>query len=200
MITMATSNPRCSTILILCVALFLTSAQADESAEVAAAPDRPAYTVNPGDVLSITVWKEEDLQRQIIIRPDGAFSFPLVGDIQIEGKSIEQIRQALAEKLEKYIPDPVVTVAVENLGGNKVYVIGQVQRPGEFQVGGQIDVMQALSIGGGTTAFAQLGDIKILRRVNGKLIAIPFDYKDVEKGKRLNQNILLEPGDVVVVP
>jgi len=199
MITMTSSNPRYGTILFLCVALFLTSAHADESAETAA-PDRPAYTINPGDVLSITVWKEDDLQRQIIIRPDGAFSFPLTGDIQVEGKSIEQIRQAVAEKLEKYIPDPVVTVAVENLGGNMVYVIGQVQRPGEFQVGGQIDVMQALSIGGGTTAFAQLGDIKILRRVNGKLIAIPFDYKDVEKGKRLNQNILLEPGDVVVVP
>lgn len=201
MLTLTSSYTRCNIIFVLCIALLLTSAHANQSGEAAATvPDRPAYTVNPGDILSISVWKEEDLQRQVIIRPDGAFSFPLTGDIQAEGKSVEQIRQAVADQLEKYIPDSVVTVAVEDLGGNKVYVIGQVQRPGEFRVGGQIDVMQALSMGGGATAFAQLGDIKILRRVNGKLIAIPFNYKAVEKGKRLHQNILLAPGDVVVVP
>ncbi len=201
MITMRSSYKHCSTILALCAALLLTSAYADEPGETAAAaPVRAPYTVNPGDVLSISVWKEEDLQRQVIIRPDGGFSFPLTGDIHAEGKSIEQIRQTVAQRLEKYIPDPVVTVAVEGLAGNKVYVIGQVNRPGEFQAAGQVDVMQALSMGGGMTAFADLGGIKILRRVNGTLTAIPFDYKDIEKGKRLNQNIILKPGDVVVVP
>lgn len=184
--------------LALAAVMLVPAVHAQEAgAELAA---RPPYTINPGDVLSITVWKEEDLMRQVIVRPDGAFSFPLTGDIQAEGKSIEQIRQSVAERLEKYIPEPVVTVAIEDLAGNKVYVIGQVNRPGEFRAGGQVDVMQALSMGGGTTAFAQVDDIKILRRVNGKLIAIPFDYKDIEKGKRLNQNIMLEPGDVVVVP
>ena len=201
MIKMTSSNQRYSTILLLCVTLVITSVQANEPEEtVAAEPARAPYTVSPGDILSIAVWKEPDLQRQVIVRPDGAFSFPLTGDIQTDGKSIEQIRQAVTDRLEKYIPDPVVTVAVENLDGNTVYVIGQVQRPGEFRTGAQIDVMQALSMGGGMTPFAQQGSIKILRRVNGKLIAIPFDYKDIEKGKRLNQNILLEPGDVVVVP
>jgi polysaccharide export outer membrane protein len=181
--------------------MLLIPAHAAESEDVVAAtPVRPPYTLNPGDLLSITVWKELDLQRQVIIRPDGAFSFPLTGDILAEGQSIEQIRQAVTERLEKYIPDPVVTVAVEGLGGNKVYVIGQVNRPGEFPAIGQLDVMQALSLGGGTTTFAQIDNIKILRRVNGVLIAIPFDYRDIEKGKRLNQNIVLEPGDVVVVP
>jgi polysaccharide export outer membrane protein len=196
-------NQRCSMILALCVTMVLTSAHADESGTAVAettAPTRPAYTVNPGDILSISVWKEADLQRQVIIRPDGAFSFPLTGDIQAEGKSVEQIRQTVAEQLQKFIPDPVITVAVESLGGNTVYVIGQVQRPGAIPATGQIDVLQALSIGGGTSVFAQLGDIKILRRVNGTLIAIPFNYKDIEKGKRLNQNIVLKPGDVIVVP
>jgi polysaccharide export outer membrane protein len=196
-------NQRCGMILALFAVMVLTSAHADESGTAVAetvAPIRPAYTVNPGDVLSIMVWKEADLQRQVIVRPDGFFSFPLVGDIQAEGKSIEQIRKNVAEHLEKYIPDPVVTVAAEGLSGNAVYVIGQVQRPGVIPAAGQIDVMQALSIGGGMSVFAQLDDIKILRRVNGKLIAIPFNYKDIEKGKRLNQNILLEPGDVVIVP
>ncbi len=203
MIKMICMNQRCAMLLALLVAMVLISAHADESGTAvaeAAVPTRPAYTVNPGDVLSIVVWKEPDLQRNVIVRPDGAFSFPLAGDIQAEGKSIEQIRQTVAEHLQKFIPDPVITVSVEGFGGNTVYVIGQVQRPGVIQATGQIDVMQALSIGGGTSVFAQLGDIKILRRVNGKLIAIPFNYKDIEKGKRLNQNIILKPGDVIVVP
>jgi len=201
MIKITSSNQCCNALLTLCVVLFLTLPQTNVSAQTSGtAPDRLAYTVNPGDILSISVWKEEDLQRQVIVRPDGVFSFPLAGDIQAEGKSIEQIRRTVEERLEKFIPDAVVTIAAEGLAGNRVYVIGQVNRPGEFQAGGQVDVMQALSMGGGTTTFAQISDIKILRRVNGILIAIPFNYKDIEKGKRLNQNILLKPGDVVVVP
>ena len=188
-----------ATTLALLAGSTLVAAQAQEDAETREIVRAP-YTVNPGDIMTVTVWKEEDLMRQVIVRPDGMFSFPLTGDIQAENRSVEQIRQAVAERLEKYIPDPVVTVAMEQLGGNKVYVIGQVQRPGEFPATGQVDVMQALAMGGGMTAFAQVGDIKILRRVNGQLIAIPFNYKDIEKGKRLNQNIVLEPGDVVVVP
>lgn len=187
--------------LALCIAFFMNPADADETAGTTTdSPSRSAYTVNPGDILSISVWKEMDLQRQVIVRPDGIFSFPLTGDIQAEGKSIEEVRLDVTARLQKYIPDPVVTIALETLGGNKVYVLGQVQRPGEFLATSQLDVMQALSMGGGGTPFAQLDDIKILRRINGKLIAIPFNYKDIEKGKRLNQNILLEPGDVVVVP
>ncbi len=105
MTNMTSSNWCCSMILALCATMVLISAHADESGETpVVSPERLAYTVNPGDVLSITVWKEEDLQRQVIIRPDGAFSFPLAGDIQAEGKSIEQIRQTVAEQLEKYIP------------------------------------------------------------------------------------------------
>ncbi len=200
MIKMNISNWRCCTILTLCLVMALTAASADESGGAGAARVRPPYTLNPGDILSISVWKESDLQRQVIVRPDGAFSFPLTGDVQAEGRSIEQIRQAVAERLEKFIPDPVVTVAAEGLGGNKVYVIGQVNRPGQFEASGQVDVMQALSMGGGTTTFAEVDDIKILRRVGNKLIAIPFNYKAVAKGKRLHQNIVLEPGDVVVVP
>lgn len=198
MIGMTNRYRRWVTILALSGAIMVSAAHAQETGE---APEvRPPYTLNPGDVLSITVWKEEDLMRQVIVRPDGAFSFPLTGDIRAEGRSVEEIRQAVAERLEKFIPEPVVTVAVEDLSGNKFYVLGQVNRAGAFLAVGQVDVMQALSMGGGTTPFAQVGAIKILRRVNGTLIAIPFNYKDIEKGKRLNQNIVLEPGDVVVVP
>ncbi len=159
-----------------------------------------AYTVNPGDILTISVWKEVDLIRQVIIRPDGAFSFPLVGDVRANGRSVEDIQEILKQRLERYIPDPVVTVTVDQILGHTIYVLGQVNRPGQFVAAGSIDVMQALALAGGTSVFANLDKIKILRRVNQNLIAIPFDYSDIEKGKRLHQNILLVPGDVVVVP
>ncbi len=159
-----------------------------------------AYGVNPGDILAVTVWKEEDLQRQVLVLPDGMISFPLAGDIPAAGRSVAEIRAELTERLSRFIPDPVVTVTVEQALGNKYYVLGQVQRPGEFVVGSQLDVAQALAVAGGFTPFAQVNDIKILRREDGRLRAIEFRYGDIEKGKRLEQNFLLNPGDVVVVP
>jgi len=177
------------------------AAIAQESAQNQSDPGEfVAYTVNPGDVLTISVWKEVDLIRQVIIRPDGAFSFPLVGDVNAKGRSVEDIQEILKQRLERFIPDPVVTITVDQILGHSVYVLGQVNRPGQFIAAGNIDVMQALALAGGTSVFANLDKIKILRRVNNNLIAIPFDYSDIEKGKRLHQNILLVPGDVVVVP
>ena len=160
-----------------------------------------AYKINPGDVLSVTVWKEEDLQRQVLVRPDGAFSFPLAGEIQATGKSVEDVREILVERLSEYIPDPVVTIATEAIQGNKVYVIGQVNRPGEFIAAARIDVVQALSIAGGFTPFAQKNDVLILRRgPDGSQQSMNFRYNEVEKGRDLQQNLVLRPGDVVIVP
>lgn len=158
------------------------------------------YKVQPGDVLSISVWKEEDLTRQVIVRPDGHISFPLAGEAGAAGHSINDLRQLITERLKKYIPDPVVTVSILQLSGNTVYVIGKVNRPGAFPIVRDVDVMQALSLAGGTSTYASLNNIKILRRENGNLSAIPFEYGDVEKGKHLEQNIILRAGDVVVVP
>jgi len=159
-----------------------------------------AYQIQPGDQLLISVWKEEDMTREAIVRPDGRITFPLAGEITAAGDSVENLRLLISEHLEKYIPDPVVTVSVRQLTGNMVYVIGKVNRPGVFPIVRNVDVMQALTMGGGTSTYAALNKIKILRRENGKLIAIPFEYGDVEKGKHLEQNILLKAGDVVVVP
>lgn len=190
----------CYGLALLLVATSMPAAAQDTAQNQAAPSDISAYTVNPGDVLTISVWKEVDLIRQVIIRPDGAFSFPLVGDIDARGKSVPDIQEILKQRLERFIPDPVVTVTVDQILGHSVYILGQVNRPGQFVAPGTVDVMQALALAGGTGVFANLDKIKILRRVNGNLIAIPFDYRDIEKGKRLNQNILLMPGDVVVVP
>jgi polysaccharide export outer membrane protein len=167
----------------------------------AAPPADAAYTVKPGDTLTVSVWKEPDLQGPVLVRPDGAFSFPLAGQLDARNKTVQELQQELTNKLKKYISDPVVTVSIQTIQGNKVYVIGQVQKPGEFVVNPRVDVMQALSMAGGTTPFAALGDITILRRTDtGQQQALPFKYTDVIHGKNLAQNIMLQAGDVVVVP
>jgi len=158
------------------------------------------YKINPGDVLSISVWRESDLTQEVLVRPDGKISFPLAGDVQAAGNSVEEVRELLRKQLEKLIPDLVVSVSVFQINGNKIFVIGQVNKPGEINANPYIDVVQALSIAGGATAFANVSNISILRRTNDGQISIPFDYGDIENGKRLEQNIILQAGDVVVVP
>lgn len=158
------------------------------------------YVVQPGDVLQIDVWKEKDLQRELMVRPDGGLNFPLIGEMVAAGKTVDQLRNDLKEKLTKYVPDPVVTVAVKEGRGNKIYVIGKVNKPGEFVATRNMDVMQALSIAGGLNPYASENNIKILRRVNGEQKSFGFKYSRVSKGKDLEQNIILQGGDVVVVP
>jgi polysaccharide export outer membrane protein len=158
------------------------------------------YTVKPGDVLTVAVWKEPDLQGPVLVRPDGTFSFPLAGQIDARGRSVLELQQMLTDKLKKFISDPVVTVSISEVKGNKVYVLGQVNKPGEFIVNPRVDVMQALSMAGGTTAYAALGDIVILRRTEAGQQSLPFHYADVARGRNLQQNIMLQAGDVVVVP
>jgi polysaccharide export outer membrane protein len=158
------------------------------------------YTVKPGDLLSISVWKEPDLQKETLVRPDGSFSFPLVGEVDAKNKTVADLNKTMSQRLAKYISDPVVTVAIQEIKGNKIYVIGQVNKPGEFIMNPSVDVMQALSMAGGTTPFASLGDIVVLRRTAGVKSAVPFRYNDVVKGRRMDQNIDLQAGDVVVVP
>ena len=158
------------------------------------------YMLGPEDVLEISVWKEENLQREVLVRPDGKISFPLVGDIQAEGKTPEQLRHEIAGWLRKYIPDPVVTVLVKKVAANKIYVLGQINKPGQYMVGSYLDVMQVLALAGGLNAFAAENDIRILRRQGDKEVVIPFEYSEVKKGRKLAQNIILQNGDVVVVP
>jgi len=159
------------------------------------------YKLQPGDTVSISVWKEKDLETEALVRPDGGLSFPLVGDIAAAGHTLRQVRDALTERLKPYIPDPVVTVAIKEIGGDHVYVLGRVNRPGEYPFSQPIDVMQALSLAGGTTPFASLNRIEILHRDgSGEQHATRFRYADVAHGRDLSQNVLLHSGDTVVVP
>jgi polysaccharide export outer membrane protein len=158
------------------------------------------YRLQPGDVLEISVWKEQDLQREVLIRPDGSFTFPLAGEVDARGKSVDSVRSILVDRLQKYVPTPVVTVAVKQIGGNRVYVVGKVVHAGDFPLSNPLDVMQAISLAGGVTPFAAVNDIVILRRQNGRQQAFSFHYSDVARGRNLSQNIQLQSGDTVVVP
>jgi polysaccharide export outer membrane protein len=159
-----------------------------------------SYRIQPGDVLTISVWKEKDLQSEVLVRPDGGLSFPLAGTLHADGKTVDELQTMLEERLRKFVPDALVTVSVKEIGGNRIYVIGKVNRPGEFPFSRPLDVMQALSLAGGATPYAALNDIQVLRRESRKQIAIPFRYGAVERGRDLEQNIELQSGDTVVVP
>ena len=168
---------------------------------LAAETDEDSYLINRGDILSISVWREEGLQaEEVLVRPDGYISFPLMGNMRVAGKTVPEVGEEMRQGLTKFIPDPVVHVAVKGLNGNLVYVIGKVARPGVFPMGTQVDVVQALSMAGGMTPYAAANKVRILRRSQGKQTAIPFSYGDIEKGTNLEQNVVLQPGDVVVVP
>jgi polysaccharide export outer membrane protein len=188
--------------IVLVMAVLVAAATHAGTRDVVPAPASvpEPYRVQPGDLLTVSVWKEEGLQADVLVRPDGGLSFPLVGDVAASGKSIEALSKEFTERLEHYIPKPVVTIAVKTIGGNRIYVVGKVAHPGEFPFSRPVDVMQALSLAGGTTEFAALNDIVILRRDNGALQAIHFRYGDVERGKDLAQDVLLHSGDTVVVP
>jgi polysaccharide export outer membrane protein len=166
----------------------------------AAKATEDAYQLQPGDILEVSVWKEQDLQREVLIRPDGSFTFPLAGDINARGKSVEAVRSIIVERLQRYVPTPVVTVAVKQIGGNRIYVVGKVVHAGDFALSNSLDVMQAISLAGGTTPYAAVNDIVILRRQNGHQQAFSFHYADVARGRNLSQNIQLQSGDTVVVP
>ena len=183
--------------LLLAMALCASAFARADAADI---ETPPAYHIQPGDVLQVSVWKEQDLQAEVLVRPDGAFSFPLAGDVDTRGKSVEGLRTELTERLKRYVPDPVVTIAVRQIMGNRIFVLGQVNRPGDFAFSRPLDVMQALSMAGGTTSFAALNDIVILRRDRGQLKKIQFRYAEVARGKDLDQNIILVSGDTIVVP
>jgi polysaccharide export outer membrane protein len=151
-------------------------------------------------VLQITVWKEADMDREVLVLPDGTVSFPLIGSFRAEGQTPAQVQSLIRQKLQSLIPDASVTVLVKAALGHSVSVIGQVAKPGELVMSHQLTVMQALSQAGGLTPFASEGGIIILRRVSGKETSIPFPYDEVVRGRSLDRNIALLPGDVVVVP
>ena len=162
--------------------------------------DMPAYRIGPEDVLEIFVWKEPELQREVLVRPDGGISFPLAGDLEAAGRTPVEVQEELTKRLQRYIPEAVVTVTVTKVAGYRIFVVGKVTNPGQFVVGRYVNVLQALTLAGGLTPYASENKIKVVRKKGGREITFPFQYSSVKKGRKLEQNILLQSGDVVVVP
>ena len=161
----------------------------------------PVYLIGAGDVLQISVWKEDGLQQEVLVRPDGGIDFPLVGELQAGGKSTVELQDEIVKKIKRFIPDAVVTVTVSQIYNNTIYVLGKVARPGQYVAKHYMDVTQALAMAGGLTPYAAASSIKVLRRSGGMIQEVfNFDYGEIEDGENLQQNIVLKNGDVVIVP
>ena len=181
---------------VLCSLGLMLAAQADES----------LYRINGGDTLHISVYGEKDLDRDVAVEPDGGIAFPLVGNLNAKGLTLSELQKKIAEALRNgnmlpNVTDAEVTVSLVRSTGNSFSVIGQVKQPGTFVTDTQVDVMQALSLAGGLTPFASKSRIIVLRRDgSGAQTKLKFDYSAIEDGEKLDSNILLQGGDVVVVP
>ena len=190
---------------LVCLAAAALLASAPAAAQDAATQD-DGYRINGGDLLHISVYGEQNLDKDVPVQPDGGIAFPLVGNLNARGMTLKELQGKIAANLREsqYFPnltDNEVTVSMVKATGNSVSVVGQVKAPGTFAYDTRLDVMQALSLAGGLTPFASKSKIKILRRDQaGTQTAILFDYSEVEDGEQLEKNILLRGGDVVVVP
>ncbi|MEZ4601732.1 MAG: polysaccharide biosynthesis/export family protein [Syntrophotaleaceae bacterium] len=168
------------------------------SAENAAPGD---YLLGPGDVVDVSVWKDEALSRTVVISPDGMISLPLVGEVKAAGQRLHELKTDLESRLSPYVPDPVISLDVKQANSMQIYIIGKVNSPGRFLITSNINVLQALAMAGGLNPFADKDDIRIMRELgNGKTRTFDFDYKKVMRGDNLDQNIRLQRGDVIVVP
>jgi polysaccharide biosynthesis/export protein len=158
------------------------------------------YRIGAGDVLAISVWKNEDLTRVVQVLPDGRISFPLIGEITVEDLTVAQLTKILREKIALFSPNPEISVEVQKVNSLMIYVVGRVNRPDRFMLNSNINVLQALALAGGLTPFAKRADIKVLREEKDGTKVYPFDYDAVTEDNALTQNIELRRGDVIVVP
>jgi polysaccharide biosynthesis/export protein len=170
--------------------------QADKSTEAA-----DAYIIGANDVLGVSVWKEPDISRSVPVRSDGKISLPLVGELQASGRTPRQLEQEITKRLESYISEPEVTVIVTDSKSQKINILGMVLKPGEYLLTASTTVLDAIAMAGGFKDFAKQKSVYILRQApDGTQKRLPFNYKDVIKGKNSEQNIRLQAGDTVVVP
>ncbi|GAB4282221.1 MAG: hypothetical protein Kow0092_37300 [Deferrisomatales bacterium] len=160
----------------------------------------PSYRIGPGDLIEVSVWRDENLTREILVPPDGWISFPLLGDIQAAGRTVSELRDLFRKGLVKYVPDTPVSVFLKVPQSLKAYVIGKVNKPGQFPIGEDTTVLQILAMAGGLNPYAAADKILVLRQEGEGTVKLSFNYDEVKKGQALEQNVVLRRGDVVVVP
>jgi polysaccharide export outer membrane protein len=158
------------------------------------------YLIGPADLLQIFVWKEPELSRDVNVRLDGKITVPLLGDVEAAGRTPQQLGEELAKSLSKFLETPRVTVGVSQANSTRFYVVGQVGKPGDFPLSGRTTVLQGLALAGGFRDFAKTDSIVIIRQDRNGQVVIPVNYKKLEDGKDISQNITLRPGDTVIVP
>lgn len=181
---------------LIALLTLMGAAQAEESVAWPVSD----YVIGPGDVLDIAVWKDEALTKLVTVLPDGKISFPLIGEVTAAGKTLAVLHKELEVKLNRFVPDVSLSMVVAQVNSMLIYVIGRVNNPGRFVLNANVNVLQALAMGGGLNPFAKRGKIKIFREEGGETKTFPFDYDEVAKGEALEQNIRLRRGDVIVVP
>jgi len=196
---------RSETIFILLVACVFfcqgcSATNVSQNTEQKTIPVKDEYVIGPADVLEIHVWREPDLSRIIPVRPDGKITLPLLNDVQASGLTPLKLKAGIEKGLARFVESPTVSVAVQEIHSKNIFVLGQVVSPGQYPFQRSLTVLQALSLAGGFAEWADKGDIIILRKENGKQTRMKFDYKNVSKGKHLERNIALKPGDTIIVP
>ena len=184
-----------------------TSAQSAPPVAAAAAAPRatdpvipPGYVIGPDDLLSIVFWKDKEMSADAQVRPDGRIALPLINEVQAAGLTPDQLREKITEESKKYMEDASVTVVVRQINSRKVFITGEINKPGTYPLTTPITVMQLIAMAGGLREYADAKKIIIMRSENGKPKRLPFNYKSIIEGKNLQQNIELKPGDTVVVP
>ena len=188
------------TLVMVMACIAVASVAVPLQAQEMASQFGPDYLVGPGDVLEVSVWKEEALTKQVVVLPDGRISFPLIGEVQAAGRTLPDLKQEISKRMVKYAPKEEVNLEVKQVNSMLIYVIGRVNQPGRFALNTNVNVLQALSIAGGLNPFAKRNDIKIFRREGTATKVLPFKYDQVTVGEKLEQNITLQRGDVIVVP
>ena len=184
------------------VAESAPASQSSAEAEVVILPaveTSADYRIGPGDVLEISVWKNEDLSRIVVVLPDGSITFPLLGRVDAGGKTAEELREEMEKRISRYVPEPEMTIIVQQVNSMVVYVIGKVNRPGQFPLSRNVDVLQALSMAGGLNIFANPKDIRIFRKTPEKTMVMSFNYDRLTGDSYLEENVMLTAGDVIVV-
>ena len=158
------------------------------------------YVVGPGDVLGVVFWRQQEMSAEVVVRPDGRISIPLLNDVEASGLTPEQLRQKLTTEAQKFVQEPNVTVVVKQINSRRVYITGQVNRPGPYPLLSSMNVLQLIAMSGGLMEYADEEKILIVRNVNGRTTYFTFNYKDMINRKNLKQNIDLKPDDTVIVP
>jgi polysaccharide biosynthesis/export protein len=160
----------------------------------------PDYVIGPLDVVEVLFWKDKDLSAEVVVRPDGKISLPLLNEIDAGGLTPEQLRFSVLESARRFVEEPTATVIVKQINSRSVFIMGEVLKPGTYPLGGPTSVLQLIAVAGGLSEFASRDGIVVLRTVAGETQRFRVNYNDVLNGKDLKQNLQLRPGDTVVVP